>query len=81
MAQYDVPLPEAGVHVWYWFHELSSTRQNGMGINPITHAEIMAWAWLTGIKPLPWEVKAIKDIDSAFIASVLADQEKPKKKA
>ncbi|MDA8114985.1 MAG: hypothetical protein M0Z43_09715 [Acidithiobacillus sp.] len=52
-----------------------------MGINPITHAEIMAWAWLTGIKPLPWEVKAIKDIDSAFIASVLADQEKPKKKA
>jgi len=80
LQKYDLPIPEYTGHVWGWFHELSSTRQNGMSINPITHQEIEAWSHLTGNHPAPWEVAAIRAIDSAQITSIMEDQDKPKKK-
>lgn len=80
LEQYDLPLPYAAAHVWQWFQEISAGRQNGMSINPISHTEIYCWSQLTGIRLAPWEVQAIKGIDSVFVASILEDRPKPKAK-
>lgn len=69
-------LPPAGEHVWGWFSELSSARgSTGFGPAPITYADIVAWARLMAVRPLPWEVRAIKALDSEFI--IAASQDKP----
>ena len=61
--------PEAMAHVWGWFLELASGRTCGMGANPITWEGMAAWSALTGARPAPWEVRAIRELDSAYLAS------------
>lgn len=67
----DVPeiayCPEELEYVWSWFGELDATRQNGMSIGPITNVEIDRWAHLMKIELLPIEVRAIREIDIAYI--------------
>jgi hypothetical protein len=68
-ADLDVPECPAEVrYLWHWFLDLNRTRTSGMGIGPITYSEIAAWAQLMGIAPRPFEVHAVKSIDSVFIA-------------
>ncbi|MBW7852217.1 MAG: hypothetical protein H3C38_17115 [Rhodospirillales bacterium] len=51
--------PAAGRHVWGWFLDL------GGGPRPLSHAEIAAWAALTGNRPRDWEVRALRALDAA----------------
>ena len=55
-------------HVLQWFMDLHSSRgNNGFGYNPITYTDIAHWASLIGADPQPWEVRAIRLMDSAFL--------------
>lgn len=69
-------LPEPASHLMAWFYDLSATRSVGMALNPISYTEIEAWARLTGNKPAPWEVSAIRQLDAAFLQSCHEDQRK-----
>jgi hypothetical protein len=64
-----LPFPEAMAHVWGWFCDLASGRTCGMGPNPITWEGMAAWCTLTGNRPSPWEVRALRALDSAYLAS------------
>lgn len=64
----DVPqCPTSMVYILNWFYELSSGRQNGMGLNPISWQDIRAWQEVTGERLALWELNAIKRLDSVFI--------------
>jgi hypothetical protein len=54
-------------HIWDWFVELDATRTSGMTYNAITHQEITAFADGERINMLPFERRAIRAIDRAFI--------------
>jgi hypothetical protein len=70
----SLTVPEALIHCWYWFIELSRTRtSNGFGANPISYNEIVSWSDLTGVRPDNIEVQALMALDSAFM-SVQADE-------
>jgi hypothetical protein len=65
------PFPSAVQHLWEWFQELQTARTgNGMGMNPITFSEIHAWMQLTARLVHPWEVRALKELDQAYLAEV-----------
>lgn len=64
-------IDEMAMYLWEWFMELNSQRtSNGFGLNPITFLDIQAWATLTNRFPLSWEVKAIRMIDTVWVAEV-----------
>lgn len=63
----DPAPPEGAEHVLRWFWALDSARSCGFAPNPISFSEIEAWAKLTGADPLPWEVRAIKAMDMAYL--------------
>lgn len=65
----EKPFPDALAYIWEWFCELGSGRNCGMGANPLTWEAISAWCDLTGTRPAPWEVRAIKALDAAFLAT------------
>ncbi len=67
------PFPEVLAYLWGWFCELGSGRTCGMGPNPITWEAIQAWAQLTGNSPAPWEVRALRSLDAAYLASTVGD--------
>lgn len=70
------PIPAAFEHVWDWFWELHLARSgNGGGPNPISYAEIAAWAALTGRGPHPRDVRAIAALDQAFFTEI-AEQDR-----
>lgn len=69
-------MPEVLAYLWDWFLQLDNARGgNGFGLNPISYSEIQAWAQLTRIKPEPWEIEAIKRVDSVRIR--VANEKKP----
>jgi hypothetical protein len=60
--------PVAVGHVWEWFLELVPRRtSNGMGPNPITFADIQAWAALTERAPTPQEVRWLMRLDDTML--------------
>jgi hypothetical protein len=55
-------------HVWSAFITLSNTRTAGFsGPNPITYEQIKAWKELTETPIFPWEVTAIKRVDTVYM--------------
>jgi hypothetical protein len=55
-------------HVWSAFITLSNTRTAGFsGPNPITYEQIKAWKELTETPISPWEIKAIKSVDTVYM--------------
>lgn len=66
------PLPECLAHVWVAFADLTSTRQIGFGMGPITYQEI--WAYQSGTlnRLRAWDVRLIRRIDDAVMAVVAA---------
>lgn len=51
-----------------WFGELASARtSSGFGGNPISYSEVKAWAELTGRKPSPLEVNALRRLDARYL--------------
>lgn len=75
----DLPeLPALGARVWSAFMTLNRRRQSGgLGINPLTFAEIEAWTRLTAAELLPWEVRALTAIDDEFMRAVRIQNEEP----
>lgn len=62
--------PTEVMYIWEWFDELNQARQsNGFSLNPLSYAEIMSWNSLGKINISPWEVKALKLLDRAYIES------------
>jgi hypothetical protein len=62
--------PDLLAHIWYWFLELNQSRQHSeMGAMPISFSEILAWATLSGVSPLPNEIRVLKQLDSVAMAS------------
>jgi len=62
-------LPAACAYVWTWFCELHAARgYHQAGPNPISYAELDAWARLTGRRLTPWEVAALRTLDQAWMA-------------
>ena len=54
-----------------WFHQLNGARgSNGFGWNPVGYHEIWAWAQLTGIAPVPWEVRVLARLDHIWLAAM-----------
>jgi hypothetical protein len=55
-------------HVWLWFLELNRSRSsNGFGPSPIGYGDILAWGQVTGSRPAPWEIEAIKRLDNSYL--------------
>lgn len=73
MPELDGPVcPPFLVYLLEWFAELSAARGSGVhGANPLSFAEIAAWASLTGSDPTPAEVHILRRIDAVFIAAVM----------
>jgi len=60
--------PPLMAHVWSAFITLSNTRSAGFsGPNPITYEQIKAWKELTETPISPWEIKAIKSVDTVYM--------------
>lgn len=60
-------LPPEGAWIWGAWCELDATRQNGMGLGPITHLEMLAYAALHGFEWEPPEIGAIRALDREFL--------------
>jgi hypothetical protein len=69
--------PHAIEHVWRWFLDLSARRQAGLAANPISYAELQAWATMTQTLIEPWEARLIMRVDDATLAAM---RKKPDKK-
>lgn len=67
IAQEGPPLPADLRYLWSAFSQLHRTRQAGMSLCPITHAEIDAWSRLYRVRLDPWEVDALRALDDAFL--------------
>ncbi len=68
-------IPEAGRLLWSWFDDLHATRSYGdAGPNPITFAEIDAYASLMREPIEPRHVSAIRAIDDAWLKHARASQ-------
>lgn len=61
--------PEAE-HVLPWFWALKSAAPAGFSSSIITFESIESWARLFNTNPLPWEVRAIRAMDSTFNATL-----------
>ena len=60
--------PQLMSHVWSAFCVLSNSRTAGFsGPNPITYEEIKAWKELTETPIAPWEIEAIKSLDTVYM--------------
>ncbi len=57
-------LPAEAAHLWGWFAELHACRAPG---RPLGHAEIAAWARLTGERPEPWELAGLRLLDRTWM--------------
>jgi hypothetical protein len=63
------PLPAELAYLFEWFLEASAARgSSGFGgIQPLSYAELAAWAQLTGVDPTPFEVSVIRLLDSTLV--------------
>jgi hypothetical protein len=61
------PLPEELAYLWHLFWRLNRKRQNGMGVNPLASAEILAWQARQGVQFEPWEHEVIDRLDTLFV--------------
>lgn len=62
------PVPEAGRIAWGWFIDLCCTRtSNGFGPNPISYAEIEAYARLTRWPLEPRHIALIRAMDDVWL--------------
>ena len=76
-------MDDSVIYVWNWFIELNAQRTGtGFGANPIQFVDIQAWAYLTGRKPTPWEIKSLRKLDQVWLAelSKIRDSQNSSKK-
>ena len=63
----NIEISTAVSHLLGFFYQLSLSRQSGMGLCPITYAEIEAWNRLFKMNLAMWEINVIKQLDVIFL--------------
>ena len=63
-------IPYAGLRVWGLFLRLNEQRGAGFGPCPITYADMLAFARISGEAIRPWEAEVIRALDREFLAVV-----------
>ena len=63
------------LRLWALWRELHASRSSGMAVNPISYVEIEAFCRLTGEQLDPWEARAIRAVDDAYLAGLNAKRE------
>lgn len=62
-------LPDEAAYLWGWYCELAAARNsNGFGPVPLSFAEIDAWARLNARVLHPFELRALRALDAAWLA-------------
>lgn len=65
--------PHLLTEYWGMFTELNAARGgNGFGPNPISHAEIAAFAALHGVALAGWEVRVLRMLDSLYLHAAVS---------
>lgn len=65
-------IPPAIIYIWIWFCQLSGGRgYSEAGAMPLSFSEIQAWAELTRMEPMAWEVEAVKALDRVFLTEAM----------
>ena len=66
-AQYELPEFPLGMEcAWNAWLDLQGSRESGWGVSPITYREIESYVNLTGVLLRPFEIAAIKRVDSEY---------------
>lgn len=79
-AQFELdnvpPLPPLAAHVWGYFTDLARCRNYaGMGSPlPISYRDIEAWGRVTGNTLAPWELRAVLQLDAAFLTEPATEE-------
>lgn len=63
------PMPHVAVHIWEMFVDLHSGRGGGYGPSPLSWMEIESWQRMTRTTVQRWELRAIREIDRAWLES------------
>jgi hypothetical protein len=57
-------------YLWDWWQSLHASRSaGGFGANPITYSDIEVFARVMRERIEPWEARAIRAVDDAWLAS------------
>ena len=73
----EIPIPEDGLYLWFYFQELSGGRINsGFGPTALSWSDMEAWARLTSTLLTPYEILTLRSMDTAFLSP---NAEQPKK--
>lgn len=71
-----VNLPAGGELLWRWFLDLHKARTfHAAGPNPITHADILAYASLTRWPIEPRHIAIIRAMDETYLEAVMQKRE------
>lgn len=63
-------MPAGLAHLMAWFDEIGLARRSGMASpDPLSWSDIAAWSSLTGQALAPWEVRALRALDAAWISA------------
>lgn len=65
--------PEAG-YLWNVWEECHLARSSGMATNPISWSDLEAYVRLSGEALEPWEARAVRAIDDAYLAAIASDE-------
>lgn len=71
----EMILPEAGLYLWDWFHDISASVTRIIQGQPIRipPSEFLAWATVTGRIVLQAEYAILRDMDAAFCSALGAE--------
>ncbi len=69
----DPVLPVELGYIWLAWHELHAGRSIGMAPNPISWPDLAAYQQVLDERLEPWEARAIRAVDNAYIASLQSD--------
>ena len=73
----EIPIPEDGLYLWFYFQELSGGRgNNGFGPTALSWSDMEAWARLTSTPLTPYETLTLRSMDAAFLSAHAAEAEK-----
>ncbi len=68
-------VPAAAQHLWEVFVAFAAQRRSGMGMHPLTFADIQGWCGLYGVRLSPWELDTLFELDAATLR-IAADHQR-----
>jgi len=71
----EIVLPEIGLYLWDWFHEISNSVNRVIQGQPmrVPPSEFLAWATMTGRIVLSAEYAILRDMDAAFCSALAVE--------